>query len=38
MSRVKASTLAVEAGKTLLFDRSEMIEYADKSGIAIIAQ
>lgn len=38
MSHVKASTLAVEAGKTLLFDRSEMIEYADKSGIAIIAR
>ncbi|MCG2776786.1 MAG: UDP-2,3-diacylglucosamine diphosphatase LpxI, partial [Desulfobacterales bacterium] len=34
MSQVKASALAVEAGKTLLFDRSEMVEYADRAGIA----
>ncbi|MFH1293067.1 MAG: UDP-2,3-diacylglucosamine diphosphatase LpxI [Pseudomonadota bacterium] len=38
MSQVKASALAVEAGKTLLFDRSEMVEYADRAGIAIIAR
>ncbi|MFC1867861.1 LpxI family protein [Thermodesulfobacteriota bacterium] len=37
MSRVKASVLAVEAGKTLMFDRSEMIEYADKAGISIVS-
>ena len=38
MSQVKASALAVEAGKTLLFDRSEMVKYADRAGIAIIAR
>jgi DUF1009 family protein len=37
MSRVKASALAVEAGKTLVFDKREMISYADKLGISIIA-
>jgi len=37
MSRVKASVLAIEAGKTLLFDREEMIEYADKAGISIVS-
>jgi hypothetical protein len=36
MSDVKASVLAVEAGKTLMFDRSEMISYADREGICII--
>ena len=36
MSRVKASVLAVEAGKTLMFDRSEMISYADRKGICIV--
>ena len=36
MSDVKASVLAVEAGKTLMFDRSEMISYADRKGICII--
>jgi len=38
MSQVKASVLAVEAGKTLMFDRSAMIAYANKSGICIISQ
>lgn len=38
MSQVKASVLAVEAGKTLLFDREEMIDYADKAGISIVSQ
>lgn len=37
MSRVHASTLAIEAGKTLIFDQTEMIELANKSGISIIA-
>lgn len=37
MFEVNANVLAVEAGKTLLFDRSEMIEYADKNGITIMA-
>jgi DUF1009 family protein len=37
MARVKASVLAVEAAKTLIFDKIEMITYADESGISIIA-
>jgi DUF1009 family protein len=37
MARVKASVLAVEAAKTLIFDKIEMITYADQSGISIIA-
>jgi DUF1009 family protein len=37
MSRVKATVLAVETGKTLMFNRAEMIEYADKEGISIIS-
>jgi UDP-2,3-diacylglucosamine hydrolase len=36
MAGVNASVLAVEAGKTLLFDKNEMIESADKAGIAIV--
>jgi len=35
MTGVKASVLAVETGKTLLFDREKMVEYADRSGISI---
>jgi DUF1009 family protein len=38
MSKVKASALALEAGKTLIFDKSEMIRFADQVGIAIICQ
>ena len=38
MARVKASVLAVEAAKTLIFDKKEMIAYADQSGISIIAR
>jgi DUF1009 family protein len=38
MSQVKASVLAVEAGKTLMFERPEMITYADNRGIAIVCQ
>lgn len=37
MSRVKASVLAIEAEKSLLFDKSEMIEYADRAGITIVS-
>ena len=37
MSRVKAAVLAVEAGKTLMFNRKEMISYADRKGITIMA-
>lgn len=37
MARVRASALAVEASKTLIFDKKEMITYADQSGISIVA-
>jgi UDP-2,3-diacylglucosamine hydrolase len=37
MGEVKAAALAVESGKTLLFDKNEMIAYADKIGIAIVS-
>jgi len=36
MCLVGATVLAVEADKTVVFDREEMIAVADKSGIAII--
>jgi hypothetical protein len=35
MQEVKAAVLAVEAGKTLIFDRAEMREIADQAGIAV---
>jgi DUF1009 family protein len=38
MSQVGASVLAIEAGKTLMFDKPEMISHADKTGISIIAR
>jgi hypothetical protein len=38
MAEVKASTLAIEAGKTLLFDREATIAYADAQGIAIVSE
>jgi len=38
MSQVKASVLAVEAGKTLIFDRNEMIAQAEELGISIICR
>jgi len=38
MSQVKASVLAIEAGKTLIFDKQEMISYADRAGISIISR
>ncbi len=37
MAEVKAVALAVESGKTLLFDKEEMITYADKMRIAIVS-
>lgn len=37
MARVKAAVLAVEAGRTLMFDREEMIAAADRNNIAIVA-
>jgi len=38
MSEAKASVLAVEAGKTLMFDKPDMISYADREGISIISK
>jgi DUF1009 family protein len=38
MSEVHASVLAVEAGKTLIFDRPDMVEYANKEGICIVSR
>jgi DUF1009 family protein len=37
MGEVRAAALAVESGKTLLFDKDEMITYADKIGIAVVS-
>ena len=37
MEQVKASVLTVEAGKTLMFDKYEMIEYANKKGICLFS-
>ncbi|MBZ5668958.1 MAG: UDP-2,3-diacylglucosamine diphosphatase LpxI [Acidobacteriia bacterium] len=36
MHRSKATVLAVDAGKTLLFDRQSLIEDANQAGIAIV--
>jgi len=36
MILAKASVLAVETGKTMITDYSEMVEIADQSGIAIV--
>lgn len=36
MAQVKARVLAVEAGKTLIFDKKEMIAYADSAGICVV--
>jgi UDP-2,3-diacylglucosamine hydrolase len=37
MNKVKASVLAVEAYKTLIFDKIEMINFANDNGISIIS-
>jgi len=37
MSQVKASVLALEAGKTLIFDKPEMIAYANEARMAVVA-
>jgi DUF1009 family protein len=37
MAEVKASVLAIEAGKTLLFDKTQMMDFADRSGISVIS-
>jgi DUF1009 family protein len=36
MKRSKAGVLAVDAGKTLLFERPHLVEEADEAGIAIV--
>jgi len=38
MSQVRASVLVVEAGKTLIFDRDEMVAGADEMDISIICR
>ena len=38
MSQVNAKVLALESGKTLMFDREEMISFADKQGISVISR
>jgi len=38
MSQVNASVLAVEAGHTLIFDISDMVEYANNAGICIVSR
>jgi DUF1009 family protein len=35
MNEVNAGVLAIEAGKTLIFDRQEMVALADQAGIAV---
>jgi DUF1009 family protein len=37
MNEARASTLAIEAGKTLIFDKTEMTDLANESGISIVA-
>jgi DUF1009 family protein len=37
MQRCGATALAIDAGRTLLFDRAKLIETADAAGIAIQA-
>ncbi len=36
MRRAKASVLAVDAGKTLLFERERLLEAADQAGISVV--
>jgi len=37
MDKVKASVLAIEAGKTIIFDKEDMISFANKKGISIVS-
>jgi DUF1009 family protein len=37
MKKVKGAVLAVEAGRTLIFDGPEMVAAADKEKIAVVA-
>jgi len=36
LADVRGSVLAVEAGQSLVFDRNEMVRYADRVGISIV--
>ena len=36
MQRCRATALAVDAAKTLLFDREELLTLADEAGIAVV--
>ena len=36
MQRCRATALAVDASKTLLFDRQELLALADEAGIAVV--
>ena len=36
MDSAKAAVLAVEAGKTVVFEKDEMVELADECGISIV--
>jgi DUF1009 family protein len=38
MSQVKASVLAVEASNTLIFDRGEVVDYADRESISLVSR
>jgi DUF1009 family protein len=38
MTSVRASVLAIEAGKTIIFDKEEMIKLADTNGISIVSR
>jgi DUF1009 family protein len=38
MRRLSVTALAIEAGKTLMIDRDELIRSADEAGIAIVAR
>ncbi len=38
LKEARARVLALEAGRTLLMDREEVVQKADRSGIAIVAQ
>lgn len=38
MNEVRASVLAIEAGKTLVFDREKMTAFAEEAGIAIVSR
>ena len=37
MAQVRASVLALEANRTLIFEKEDMIDFADKNGITIIS-